>query len=334
MIRFAVLGSGGWGTALALHLAQRSEHEVRLWSARESTAQELLASRENKRQLPSVPIPESITITADPAEATDRADCWVIGVPTAFLRETLARLVPFARPDVPVISLTKGIEFTTFQTPTQVIQDVLAMPLVASLSGPSHAEEVARGMPTSIVAASQDGALAKWIQEHFGNERLRIYSNGDLIGVELAGALKNVMGLAAGICDGLNFGDNAKAAIVTRGLAEMTRFGVAHGAEPGTFMGLAGMGDLITTCYSRHGRNRQAGERIALGATLQELLHGPKVVEGIYTVRSVQERIRGSGMEMPLTTAAYQVLYESRPISEVINSLLARQQRGEAIPLR
>lgn len=333
MTRFAVIGSGGWGIANALMLAQRPDHEVILWSARAQTGEELQRTRENSRQLAGVKIPETIQITTEIA-ALNQADCWVIAIPTAFLRPNLMRLVPVVRPDLPVISLTKGIEFATFLRPSQVIQDVLKVNTVAALSGPSHAEEVARAMPTSLVAASYDGAFAKWIQDHFGSERMRIYTNGDLIGVELAGALKNVMGLAAGICDGLAFGDNAKAAIVTRGLAEMTRFGVAHGAEPGTFMGLAGIGDLITTCFSSHGRNRRAGEQIAYGATLQELTSGPKVVEGLYTVRSVHERIRGSGMEMPLTTAAYEVLYESKPINQVINSLLARQQRGETIQAR
>jgi glycerol-3-phosphate dehydrogenase (NAD(P)+) len=330
MTRFAVLGSGGWGTAIAMVLAQRPDHEVTLWCARASTNEELITQRENVRQLPGIKIPESVTITANESELAN-ADYWIVAVPTAFLRETLSRLVTVVNPRIPVISLTKGIELSTFQRPTQVIQELLKVHAVAALSGPSHAEEVAKGMPTSIVAASTDGALAKSIQEHFGSERLRIYTNGDIIGVELAGALKNVMGLAAGICDGFGFGDNAKAAIVTRGLAEMTRFGVAHGAEPGTFMGLAGIGDLITTCYSPHGRNRRAGEQIAKGVTLQQLISGPKVVEGVYTVRSVFERVRGTGMEMPLTAAAYQVLYEGKPISQVINSLLARQQRGETL---
>jgi glycerol-3-phosphate dehydrogenase (NAD(P)+) len=329
MPTFAVLGSGGWGTAVALVLARKPDHRVRLWSAREATARDLLAGRVNARQLPGVPIPDSVLLTADPAEATDGADCWVTAIPTAYLRPTAERLAPFASPDVPVVSLTKGIEVGTFRRPTEVLADVLGATRLATVSGPSHAEEVARGMPTSVVAASPDAGLAGWVQQHLGGDRLRVYTNTDLVGVELAGALKNVIGIAAGIGDGLGLGDNAKAALLTRGLVEMTRFGVAHGAEPATFGGLAGVGDLITTCFSPHGRNRRLGEELTRGKSLAELTAGPQVAEGAYTARSVSDRARGMGLDVPIMTGVYQILYEGKSPRDAVQDVMARRQRGE-----
>ena len=188
---------------------------------------------------------------------------------------------------MPVVSLTKGLEIATFQRPSEIIGELLKTENVAVLSGPSHAEEVARTLPTSVVVAGE-GGLAARVQQHFGTDRFRVYTNGDLVGVELAGALKNVIGIAAGVCDGLGFGDNAKAArLLTRGLVEMTRFGVAHGAEPATFYGLAGTGDLITTCFSPHGRNRRVGYRLGKGESLAEVLAGPQIAEGVFTSKSV-----------------------------------------------
>lgn len=329
MPMFAVLGAGGWGTAVAVMLAQKSTNGVRLWCARAESGQALMAQRENVRQLPGVAIPPEVLITCDPAAATDSADCWIVAVPTAFLRTTMVRFREFAGRDVPVVSLTKGIETETFHRPSEILADTLGMSRVVVVSGPSHAEEVARGMPTSVVAASPDAALAGWVQDQLGGERFRVYTNTDLIGVELAGALKNVLGIAAGACDGLHFGDNAKAALLTRGLVEMTRFAVAHGAEPATFTGLAGVGDLITTCFSSHGRNRRVGERLARGESLEAIVSGPQVAEGVYTARSVNERARRMGLDVPIMTGVYQVLYEGRSPRDVVQDLLSRRQRGE-----
>lgn len=326
---FSVLGSGGWGTAMAVLLAQHSGHTVRLWSARAESAEKLLARRENQDQLPGVSIPPEILITANEAAATQGSDCWVVAVPTAFLRETVSRLSRWMRPGVPVVSLTKGIEVETFRRPSEILAELLGTDRVAVLSGPSHAEEVAKGRPTSVVAAANDVGLAGWVQDHFATERLRVYTNTDLAGVELAGALKNVIGIAAGICDGLQFGDNAKAAMLTRGLVEMRRFGVAHGADPATFGGLAGVGDLITTCFSPHGRNRRLGERVARGEAIAELLKSRQVAEGVTTAKSVYERTSRMGLDVPIMTAVYQVLYEGKPPAEAVNELLARRQRGE-----
>ncbi len=262
---FAVLGDGAWGTAIALLLAQNPQHRVRLWSAREENGRLLQERRENVRLLPGVPIPASVELTLDIRRAVADADLWVSAIPTVYLRPTLEGIALLVRPGPPVLSLAKGVENTTFLRPSEILTQLLGIERVAVLSGPSHAEEMSRGCPTSVVVASPDVELARSIQAWFSTDRFRVYTNLDTVGVELGGALKNIIGIASGISEGLGFGDNAKAALLTRGLVEMTRFGVSHGAEPQTFTGLAGMGDLITTCASRHGRNRQVGERLPRG---------------------------------------------------------------------
>lgn len=326
---FAVLGSGGWGTAVALLLAQNPGHRVRLWSAHPESAVLLSMARENTRLLPGVKLPDAVQISFDTAEATDGADCWVSAIPTAYLRATLKRFAHLRKTDVTVVSLTKGLEVATFRRPSEIIAEVLGTERVAVLSGPSHAEEVARGMPTSLAVAAPDGGLAMWVQQKFGTDRFRVYTNGDLIGVELAGALKNVIGVAAGVCDGLGFGDNAKAALLTRGLVEMTRFGVAHGAEPATFSGLTGIGDLITTCFSPHGRNRRVGYRLGQGEPLEEVLAGPQVAEGVYTSKSVHERTLRSGIETPIMTGVYEVLHNGKPPLAAVQDLMSRSLKHE-----
>lgn len=326
---FAVLGSGGWGTAVALVLAQKPDHTVRLWSANSESAKTLIETRENARLLPGVPIPESIHITSDEDEAICGADCLITAVPTAFLRQTLSRFSNLRSLDAPVISLTKGIEAHTFRRPTEIIGETLHTSKIAVLSGPSHAEEVARGLPTSLVLASLDASLAAWAQERFGTDRFRVYTNPDCVGVELAGALKNVIGIAGGICDGLGFGDNAKAAMLTRGVVEMTRFGVAHGAETATFAGLAGVGDLIATCFSPHGRNRRVGYRLGKGEPLADVLSGPQVAEGVYTSRAVFERVTKLELDAPIMTAVYRVLHEGKSPRAAVQELMGRSQKTE-----
>ena len=330
MTTFAVLGSGGWGTAVAVLLAASPAHRVRLWSAHADNAAKLRASRENPRLLPGVRIADAVQITADPAEAVDAADCWVTAIPTAYLRATLGRFTKVRATDVPVVSLTKGLEVATFRRPSEIIGELLETENVAVLSGPSHAEEVARGMPTSVVVAAE-GGLASWVQQRFGTDRFRVYTNGDLVGVELAGALKNVIGIAAGVCDGLGFGDNAKAALLTRGLVEMTRFGVAHGAEPATFHGLAGTGDLIATCFSPHGRNRRVGYRLGTGEPLADVLAGPQVAEGVLTSKSVFERTLRSGIDAPIMTGVYEVLHNGKPPLAAVQDLMTRSPKHERV---
>lgn len=329
--QIAVLGDGAWGTAVAILLAKNPEHQISLWSARSENAKLLREHRENVRLLPGVPIPERITLTEDVHQAVDGATLWITAIPTIYLRTTLETIAATSPPFPPAtLSLTKGMEVGTFQRPTQIISDVLGDFPQAVLSGPSHAEEVSRGMPTSVVVASEDEKLGLWIQELFNSHVFRAYTSTDLIGVELGGALKNVLGLAAGINDGLGLGDNAKSALLTRGLVEMTRFGSELGANPKTFSGLAGLGDLITTCMSPHGRNRKVGERLGRGEKLGEVLAGQhSVAEGIHTTRSVHDRAMELGIDMPITQAVWQILYEDKDPRESVTELMLRPPRGE-----
>jgi glycerol-3-phosphate dehydrogenase (NAD(P)+) len=333
---FAVLGDGAWGTAIALLLAQNPAHRVSLWSPREDNGRLLQQRRENVRLLPGVRIPPAVELTLEVHRAVDGADLWVAAIPTVYLRATLVRVRPALHPFAggpPVLSLAKGLENETFLRPTEIVTQILGPRPVAVLSGPSHAEEVSRGLPTSVVAASAEYELAHWVQRHFTTGRFRVYTNLDPLGVELGGALKNVMGIAAGICEGLGFGDNARAALLTRGLAEMTRFGVALGADAQTFAGLAGLGDLITTCISPHGRNRRVGERLARGEKLANILAGMSMVaEGVYTARSVHERAGRMGIDMPITAEVYRVLYEGKDPRAAVNDLMLRSPKGERWP--
>jgi glycerol-3-phosphate dehydrogenase (NAD(P)+) len=335
--RMAVLGDGAWGTALALLLAQDPGHRVSLWSAREESGRLLQENRENRKLLPGVPIPESVHLTTSVTEATAGAALWVSAIPTVYLRDTFLAirgpLLRHGRVRTPVVSVSKGLENETFSLPTAILAELLGAEELAVLSGPSHAEEVSRGLPTSVVAASTSAELALRVQRHFSTERFRVYTNPDPVGVELAGALKNVIAIAAGISDGLGFGDNARSALLTRGLAEMKRFGVAFGADPETFNGLAGVGDLMTTCTSRHGRNRLVGERLARGERPAEILAGmTKVAEGVFTARSVHERAARLGIEMPITSEVYRVLYEGKAPQAAVSDLMLRSPTEERWP--
>lgn len=332
---FAVLGSGAWGTTVAMLLAQKANHRVTLWSYRPELTRELRNRRENSRVLPGVRIPEPIQFESDIAAAVQAADLCISAIPTVYLRATLANARLRVGESVPVLSLSKGVENETFERPTQILREVLGVQRLAALCGPSHAEEVARGLPASVVVASDDGELAAWVQSCLSSERFRVYTNQDLIGVELAAALKNVIAIAAGICDGMGLGDNAKSALLTRGLVEMARFGIAHGAELATFHGLAGMGDLITTCFSRHGRNRMVGERLARGEKLADILAMEMVAEGVYTTRSVHQRSLQMGIELPIVTQVFQVLYEDKSPRAAVEDLMQRtpmpERRGAGV---
>ena len=286
--------------------------------------------RENVRLLPGVHVPPSVRLTVDIREAADGADLLIAAIPTVHLRMTLTRIAAALPGGAPLVSLAKGLENGTFRRPSEIALEELGPRSVAALSGPSHAEEVARGLPTTLVAASDDLSLARTIQQAFSSERFRVYTNLDLIGVELAGALKNVIGIAAGINDGLGFGDNSKSALLTRGLAEMARLGVACGARADTFWGLAGMGDLITTCISRHGRNRAVGERLARGESLSDIQAStPMVAEGVFTARSVYEKSQRMGLPMPISTEVYRVLYEQKNPRAAVTDLMLRELRSE-----
>lgn len=326
----AILGDGAWGTAIALLLAQKTQHRVTLWSAREENGRLLQERRENVRLLPGVPIPPEVRLTTDIRQAVAAADLWVTAIPTIHLRPTLARIAATVQPGPPIVSLAKGLENDSFLRPTEIVTQLLGVDRVAVLSGPSHAEETSRGLPASVVAASRDLELARFVQRTFSTERFRVYTNLDPVGVELAGALKNIIGIAAGISDGLGLGDNAKAALLTRGLAEMTRFGVALGAQASTFAGLAGLGDLITTCVSPHGRNHRVGRRLAAGERWPAIESGmTAIAEGAYTARSVHRRAGQMGIDMPITAEVYRVLYENKEPSAAVSDLMLREPKGE-----
>lgn len=328
--RFAVIGSGAWGTTVAMLLAKKPEHQVTLWSYRPELTQSLRETRENSRLLPGVRIPDGICFEDDIHRASAGADLWIAAIPTVHLRATIVKHRPKLPDETSVLSLCKGVENGTFQRPSEILRDILRVERVAALSGPSHAEEVARGLPASVVVASAATDLAKWIQDCLMNDRFRVYTNADMVGVEYAGALKNVIAIAAGIGDGLQMGDNAKAALLTRGLVEMIRFGVAHGADEKTFHGLAGMGDLITTCMSKHGRNRRVGEKLAAGEKLADILSGTEMVaEGVYTTRSVYEQSQKQGISMPIVDQVYRVLYEGKSPRSAVEDLMQRSPVAE-----
>ncbi len=333
MRRVAILGAGGMGTALAVLLA-RSAAEVRLWSRDRAHARRFAQTRINERHLPGVAVPDSVAITSEAAVALAGADLLVAAIPTAYLRATLERLaaeVPVPG-SIPVLSVVKGIEWGTFARPSQIIEQALGPRPVAVLSGPSHAEEMARGLPASVVVSGSAAAWNDRIRDGLSHETFRVYTSTDALGVELAGALKNILGIAAGICDGLALGDNAKAALLTRGLVEIARLGVNLGARLETFYGLAGVGDVVTTCYSRYGRNRAVGEQIGQGATLDQVLAGMvNVAEGVPTTRSVHALARDRGVEMPITAELYRILFEGTAPRAAVVDLMVRlpKQEGE-----
>jgi glycerol-3-phosphate dehydrogenase (NAD(P)+) len=325
----AVVGDGGWGTALALALHGKGI-ETRLWSREPAYAEEMARTRANPRFLPGVKLPGGLRITGDAAEAFAGAVLAVSAVPAQHVRATWTPLAPHLGRRVPVCSVTKGIEIATLERPTQILAEVLGPRALAVLSGPSHAEEVARGLPCAVVAASRSPALATGVQRLFATDRFRVYRLGDVVGVEFAGAVKNVVAVAAGICDGLGLGDNAKAALITRGAVEMARLGSAVGARRATFQGLAGIGDLIVTCASRHGRNRAVGERIGRGEQLEDVLgSSPMVAEGVPTAKALVALAKRVKVEMPIASEVYRVLFEGKDPKEALTDLMRREAKRE-----
>jgi len=327
--RVTVVGDGGWGTALAL-LLLRNGHAVRLWGAFPDYVEAVRRTRENTKFLPAVPLPDELDLASDLAQAAAGAEVLVAAVPTPYLRQVLRRLARCYVAGTPVVSVAKGIENRTLMRPSQIVADVLGRVPVAALSGPSHAEEVARGLPATVAVASRNEAIARRAQRLFMTDRFRVYTNPDVIGVELGGSIKNVVAIAAGICDGLGLGDNAKAALLTRGLAEMTRLGVAMGARRETFAGLAGIGDLITTCMSPYGRNRSVGIQIGQGKKLKDILADmEQVAEGVRTTRSVRALARRHGVEMPITEEVHRVLFRGKDPVRGVRDLMRRAAKEE-----
>lgn len=329
MNRVAVIGDGGWGTALAL-LLNRVGHGVTVWSPFEEAAAEVAASRRNERFLPGLDIPPAIRWTAQRAQAVHKADriLWVI--PTRYFRSVVQSFLPFLPPDALHVSASKGLEEGTLLRMTEVAEDLVRGGPVVALSGPTFAEEIARGLPAAAVAACRDPARALAAQETLGGESFRVYTSEDVAGVELGGALKNVIALAAGVCDGIGAGTNARAALITRGLAEIARLGLALGARPETFAGLSGMGDLVLTCTGALSRNRKVGERLGRGERLADILGGmTQVAEGVATARNALELSRRVRVAMPIVQEVVAVLEGERDPRQALGGLMGRALRPE-----
>ncbi len=326
----AIIGGGSWGTALAVNLGRRGV-PVRLYLHEIDLVNRMLLRRDNPVYLPGVPIPETVTPTHELATAVSGVSLVVFAVPTPFARSLHGALAGHLGSGVPVVVATKGIEEDTLLLPTEVAASCLPVRTpIAAISGPSFAEEVARGVPTAIVVAATDGGLAREIQDRLAGETLRLYTNADVVGVQIAAALKNVVAIAAGIADGLGFGQNTLAALITRGLAEIKRLGVARGASPETFSGLASLGDLVLTCTGGLSRNRQVGQALGKGERLEDVIgRMSHVAEGVRTARSARDLARKAGVEMPIVEEVYRILYEDGVPREAVRRLMSRPLGSE-----
>ncbi len=328
-MKITVIGTGGWGTALAV-LLRANQHKVTLWGRLKEEVEPVLAAGENKAFLPGVKIPREIDVTLDSKAALRGAELVVLAVPSHGMRPICRQLREFIPANATVVHVAKGIENETGARMSEVITDVLGKNDLVVLSGPSHAEEVGRGIPTAVVVASGNAALAALAQKVFGNERFRIYTHDDVIGVELGGALKNVIAVAAGAGDGIGFGDNTKAALCTRGLAEMARLGVALGAKRETFFGLSGVGDLIVTAFSRHSRNRAFGERLGKGETPERIAADTlTVAEGVKTAKSAWQLAQRHRVDVPITREVYAIIYEGKAPMQAMRDLMTREAKPE-----
>lgn len=332
MEKVTVLGAGSWGTALAMVLAN-NEHDCLLWSHREDQATEITTNHTNKKYLPETILPTNLNATSDFQQAIQHANVIVIAVPTKAIREVCQNMLPFLAEKKLFVHVSKGIEPDSLKRISEMIAEELSVDVteaIVVLSGPSHAEEVVLKHPTTITVASENMVAAEKVQDLFMNKSFRVYTNDDVIGVEIGAALKNVIALAAGIVDGLGYGDNAKAALITRGLAEISRLGISLGAQPYTFSGLTGMGDLIVTCTSVHSRNWRAGNMLGKGATLNTVLEEMgMVVEGVRTTKAAYQLATKQQVDMPITEALYSVLFEQVNPKEAVDILMHRTKKNE-----
>ena len=330
MRRVVVVGDGGWGTALAIHLARKGL-DVGLWGHEAAYVAHLHEHRANPRFLPGYAIPASVTITADLPAVLPGADLLVSAVPTEFLRAVWSAHAASLPQGLAILSLSKGVEQGTLLRPTEILRQVVPGRPIAVLSGPNIAWEVAKGWPATAVAAGDDARVVAAIREHFSSGTFRVYSNGDAVGVELGGALKNVIAVAAGVCDGLGLGQNAKAALLTRGIIEIARLGAALGAERKTFFGLSGMGDLMTTCYSATSRNRTTGERIGRGERPADVIASmAQIAEGVKTAAPVRDLARKHRLSLPISEEVYKILHEGCDPKASVESLMLRGRKDEA----
>jgi len=326
----SIIGDGGWGTAIALHLHKQG-HSVQIWSVFPKYAQALRASRENKKYLPGFTLPKRITITTDLSQAL-ASDIIIFAVPTQYLRGVLATIDPKTMRGKIVLNVAKGIENKTLMTPHDIIRSFFPRVSLAVLSGPSHAEEVARGIPTCVVIAGNNKKVCTVLQTVFMSPLFRVYTSSDIVGVELGGAVKNVIAIAAGMCDGLGYGANTKAALISRGLNEATRLGSVLGARPQTIHGLSGLGDLITTSFSPFGRNRAVGEKLARGKTITQIRKGMAMVaEGVQTAQSVVNLAKKKKVEVPICHEVYKVLYAKKSPKKALTTLMMRAPRAEGV---
>ena len=329
MGRICVLGAGSWAMGISILLSNNG-HEVIMWSAVPSEIELLERDKGNPRFLPGVKLPDDIKFTGDIEAAVSDSDVIVMAVASKFIRSTAQRLEGLIRPGRIIVNLAKGIEDGTLYTPKQVIEDVLPQADVYVLSGPSHAEEVSRGLPTVVTIAGDNKKMAKYLQGIFSSNVFRVYTSSDALGVELGGALKNVIALAAGMADGIGYGDNTKAALITRGIKEMSRLAIKMGAEAETLYGLSGVGDLIVTCASMHSRNRRAGILIGQGKTMEEAVAEVNmVVEGIVSAKAAKELALKYEVEMPIVDAVNSVLFEDVSVRDAVNELMGRAFRDE-----
>ena len=331
MAKISVIGSGGWGIALTI-LLHKNGHDLTIWSFDKKEAEELKKTRQNKTKLPNILLPEDIKVTDDLREAVDNKDILILAVPSKAIRSVSKSLKNIIKDNQIVVNVAKGLEEDTLETMTDIIEEELKgkKTQVAVLSGPSHAEEVGKGIPTTCVVSAHNKELTLYLQNIFMNPSFRVYTSPDMLGVEIGGALKNVIALAAGIADGLNYGDNTKAALITRGIKEISALGVAMGGEQSTFYGLTGLGDLIVTCASMHSRNRRAGILLGQGKTLDEAIKEVNmVVEGVYSAKSALMAAKKYNVEIPIIEQVNAVLFENKNAAEAVNELMIRDKKLE-----
>ena len=329
MANISVLGAGSWGLGLAL-LLNNNGHNVTVWSVLNDEVVMLQTEREHKRCLPGVRIPDSITISGDTANVINNADVLVLAVASPYTRSTAKLIAPFVKEGQIIVNVAKGVEEHTLLTLCQIVEEEIHQAKVAVLSGPSHAEEVSRGIPTTCVIGAHEKNTAEYLQNIFMSDVFRVYTSPDMLGICIGGALKNVIALAAGIADGLGYGDNTKAALITRGNAEITRLGVAMGANSHTFSGLSGIGDLIVTCASMHSRNRRAGILIGKGYTKDQAMEEVQmVVEGVFSAKAALELSKKYNIEMPIVEQVNKVLFEDKPAAEAVKELMLRDKKIE-----
>lgn len=329
MAEIGILGAGSWGTALAV-LLHKNGHRITVWSAIESEIEMLIKEKEHKDKLPGVKLPQDMEFTSELKSAAAGKDVLVLAVPSLFTRSTSKQLKEVAAKEQIIVNVAKGVEESTLMTLSEIIEEEIPQAEVAVMSGPSHAEEVGRGLPTTIVVGARNKKTAEYLQNIFMNDVFRVYISPDVLGIELGAALKNVVALAAGIADRLGYGDNTKAALITRGIMEIARLGTAMGGNFETFCGLSGIGDLIVTCASMHSRNRRAGILIGQGKTMDEAMEEVKmVVEGVYSAKAAMGLAAKYQVQLPIIEQVNQVLFENKPADEAVKDLMLRDKKIE-----